>query len=150
VLAELEAQQRDSEAWALLLDLDGNVTEYTSGNFFMVRRGSLITPFERNALGGISREVVIELAEDLGIPCREAAITPYDVYNADEAFITSTSKCILPVGRLNGIRIGQQIPGPLTKHLLDTWSARVEMDIVEQALRHLSPEERRTLEAQAG
>jgi len=57
---------------------------------------------------------------------------------------------ILPVGRLNGIRIGQQIPGPVTKRLLDTWSARVEMDIVEQALRHLSPEERRALEAQGG
>jgi len=55
--------------------------------------------------------VVLELAEELGIPCREADITPYDVYNADEAFITSTSKCILPAGRLNGIRIGQQIPG---------------------------------------
>jgi branched-chain amino acid aminotransferase len=150
VLAELEVQQRDPEAWALLLDLDGNVTEYTSGNFFMVRKGSLITPFERNALGGISREAVIELAEELGIPCREADITPYDVYNADEAFITSTSKCILPVGRLNGIRIGQKIPGPVTNRLLETWSARVELDIVEQALSHLSPEERQALEDQAG
>jgi len=116
----------------------------------MVRKGSLIIPFERNALGGISREVVIELAEELGIPCREADITPYDVYNADEAFITSTSKCILPVGRLNGIRIGQQIPGPVTKRLLETWSARVELDIVEQALSHLSLEERQALEGQAG
>jgi len=150
VLAELEAQQRDPEAWALLLDLDGNVTEYTSGNFFLVRKGSLLTPFERNALGGISREVVLELAEELGISCREADITPYDVYNADEAFITSTSKCILPVGRLNGIRIGQKIPGPVTKRLLETWSARVELDIVEQALSHLSSEERQALEGQGG
>jgi branched-chain amino acid aminotransferase len=150
VLAELEAQQHDPEAWALLLDLDGNITEYTSGNFFMVRQGNLITPFERKALGGISREVVVELAEELGIPCREADITPYDVYNADEAFITSTSKCILPVGRLNGIRIGQTIPGPVTRRLLETWSARVELDIVAQALGHLSPEERQALETRAG
>jgi branched-chain amino acid aminotransferase len=148
VLAELEAQQRDPEAWGLLLDLDGNVTEYTSGNFFMVRQGQLLTPFERNSLGGIARETVMELAEDLGIPCREADITPYDVYNAEEAFITSTSKCILPVGRLNGIRIGKAIPGPLTRRLLDTWSARVEVDIVGQALSHLTREERQALEAQ--
>jgi len=150
VLAELEAQQRDPEAWGLLLDLAGNITEYTSGNFFMVRKWSLLTPFERNALGGIARETVMELAEELGVPCREADITPYDVYNAEEAFITSTSKCVLPVSRLNGIRIGQTIPGPVTKRLLDTWSARVEVDIVEQALSHLTAEERQALEAQQG
>jgi hypothetical protein len=54
------------------------------------------------------------------------------------------------VGRLNGIRIGQTIPGAVTRRLLDTWSARVELDIVAQALGHLSPEERQALEAQAG
>jgi Fe-S cluster biosynthesis and repair protein YggX len=54
------------------------------------------------------------------------------------------------VGRLNGIRIGQKIPGPVTKRLLETWSARVELDIVEQALSHLSPEERQALEGQEG
>ena len=148
VLAELEVQQHDPEAWALLLDLEGNVTEYSSGNFFLVRQGRLITPFERKALGGISREVVIQLAEELGIPCREADITPYDVYNAEEAFLTSTSKCILPVGSLNGLQIGQHIPGPVTRRLLDTWSARVELDIVEQALSHLSSVERQALEVQ--
>ena len=146
VLAEMEAQQQDPEAWALLLDLEGHITEYSSGNFFLVRKGSLITPFERQSLGGIARETVLEFAEELGIPTREADITPYDAYNADEAFITSTSKCVLPVGRLNGIRIGQQIPGPITKRLLDTWSARVEVDIVGQALRHLTLEERQALD----
>jgi branched-chain amino acid aminotransferase len=112
-----------------------------------VRKGSLITPFERRSLGGIARETVLEFAEELGIPTREADITPYDAYNADEAFITSTSKCVLPVRRLNGICIGQQIPGPITKRLLDTWSARVEVDIAGQALRHLTPEERQALDA---
>jgi branched-chain amino acid aminotransferase len=146
VLAEMEAQQQDPEAWALLLDLEGHITEYSSGNFFIVRQGRLITPFERRSLGGIARETVLEFAEELGIPAREADITPYDAYNADEAFITSTSKCVLPVDRLNGIRIGQQLPGPITKRLLDTWSARVEVDIVGQALRHLTPEERQTLD----
>lgn len=146
VLAEMEAQQRDPNAWALLLDLEGNITEYSSGNFFMVRQGTLVTPFERNSLGGIARETVVELADELGIPVREADITPYDAYNADEAFITSTSKCVLPVGTVNGIRIGKQIPGPLTKRLLDTWSARVEVDIVAQALQHLSAEERQEIE----
>lgn len=147
VLAEMEVQQRDPDAWALLLDLEGNITEYSSGNFFMVRKGALVTPFERNSLGGIARETVFELADELGIPVREADITPYDAYNAEEAFITSTSKCVLPVGKVNGIRIGTQIPGPITRRLLDTWSARVEVDIVEQALQHLTLAERQELEA---
>jgi branched-chain amino acid aminotransferase len=149
VLAELEAQQADPNAWALLLDLNGNITEYTSGNFFMVRKGTLLTPFERASLGGISREIVLELAEELGLPTREADLTPYDAYNADEAFITSTSKCIVPVGSLNGIRIGTTIPGPITRRLLDTWSARVEVDIVTQALSHLAAAERQALVRQA-
>lgn len=146
VLAELEVQQADPEAFALLLDLEGNITEYTSGNLFIVRDGSLITPFERTSLGGIARETVLEFAAELGMAAREADITPYDAYNADEAFISSTSKCILPVGRLNGIRIGTQIPGPVTKRLLDAWSARVEVDIVQQALSHLEADEREALE----
>lgn len=148
VLAELEAQSQNAEAYALLLDLDGSITEYSSGNVFIVRRGSLITPFERNSLGGIARETVMEFAAELGIPCHEADITPYDVYNADEAFLTSTSKCILPVGQLNGVRIGQHIPGPITQRLLDFWSARVEVDIVAQALSHLPAAERQALTAQ--
>lgn len=142
VLAELEVHSRDPEAFALLLDLEGNITEYSSGNLFLVRQGSLVTPFERNSLGGIARETVMEFAAELGIPCREADITPYDLYNADEAFLTSTSKCILPVGQLNGVRIGHAVPGPLTKRLLDFWSARVEVDIVAQALSHLPVEAR--------
>lgn len=149
VLADLEARQADADAYALLLDLDGNITEYTSGNFFIVRQGRLLTPFERSSLGGIARETVLEFAEELGIPTREADITPYDACNAEEAFITSTSKSILPVSRLNGIRIGTRIPGPVTKRLLDYWSSRVEVDIVEQALRHLQPAERQELEALA-
>ena len=149
VLAELEAQQADPEAYALLLDLEGHITEYTSGNFFIVRQGCLITPFERHSLGGIARETVLQFADELGIPSREADLTPYDAYNADEAFISSTSKCVLPVGRLNGIRIGTQLPGPVTRRLLDAWSARVEVDIVAQALGHLDAAERQALEALA-
>jgi branched-chain amino acid aminotransferase len=150
VLAELEAQSRDPEAYALLLDLDGSVTEYSSGNIFIVRQGRLVTPFERNSLGGIARETVMEFAAELGIACQEADITPYDVYNAEEAFLTSTSKCILPVGQLNGVRIGQHIPGPITQRLLEHWSARVEMDIVAQALSHLPAAERHALATQPG
>jgi branched-chain amino acid aminotransferase len=150
VLADLEARQADPDAYALLLDLEGNITEYTSGNFFIVRQGRLLTPCERSSLGGIARETVLELAEELGIPTREADITPYDACNADEAFITSTSKSILPVCQLNGIRIGTRVPGPITKRLLDYWSSRVEVDIVEQALCHLPPAERQELDALAG
>jgi branched-chain amino acid aminotransferase len=138
VLADLEVQQADPEAYALLLDLEGNITEYTSGNFFIVRQGQVVTPFERGSLGGITRQTILEFAEELGLPAREADITPYDACTADEAFITSTSKCILPVARLNGICIGTQVPGPITQRLLDYWSSRVEVDIVAQALSHIA------------
>ncbi|GIX45994.1 MAG: branched chain amino acid aminotransferase [Candidatus Tectimicrobiota bacterium] len=150
VLAELEVQQHDPDAYALLLDLEGRVTEYTSGNLFIVRDGELVTPVVRSGLAGIARATVLELAEELGIAAHEADLTPYDVYNADEAFLTSTSKCILPVARLNGVRIGTRIPGPLTRRLLETWSARVEVDIVAQALSHLPPAERAALEQEKG
>jgi branched-chain amino acid aminotransferase len=148
-MAELEAQGHDPSASALLVDLNGNITEYTSGNFFIAAGGELYTPHEKTSLAGIARATVIDLAREQGIVVHVADITPYDVYNATEAFITSTSKCILPVGKLNGIRIGSSIPGPIAKRLLTAWSERVGVDIVEQALWHLPEEDRRRLDAAA-
>ncbi|GAG17504.1 unnamed protein product, partial [marine sediment metagenome] len=67
----------------------------------------------------------------------EVGIQPYDVYNADEVFLTSTSFCILPVTKFNWTKIGDGRPGPITKWLLKLWSEEVGMDIVEQAMSHL-------------
>ena len=96
----------------LLLDLDGNVTETSGSNFLMVENGTIVSATLRNILPGISRAVVIELAEKLGIPFVERDYQVYDVINADEAFQTTTPYCMMPITRINGLPIGDGKPGP--------------------------------------
>lgn len=132
-MANIEvAQVAGDNNWALLIDPDGFIAEGTGDNFFMVKDGELITPEGRNILRGISRDYVMEIAERLGIPCHERDIEPYDVYTADEAFLTATPFCILPTTHLNGAPIGDGRMGEMTRLLLDTWSADVGVDIVGQ------------------
>jgi branched-chain amino acid aminotransferase len=89
-------------------------------------------------LAGISRETVIELAQGLNIEVREADIDLYDVYTADEAFVTSTSFCICPVSSVNGSIIGDGgVPGPVTDRLQKAYSDLVGIDIVGQYLTRL-------------
>lgn len=133
VLAELQVKQIDPEGFSILQDLDGNLTENKGGNFFLVKDGVLRTPTTRNALRGISRQTVIELAGQLGIAVREEDLQPYDVQTADEAFFTSTSYCVLPATRFNGLPIGAGVPGPVWKRLIGAWSELVRMDIPAQA-----------------
>lgn len=136
-LATLEAKRVDPDAYALMLDVNGNVAESTDANIFIVSQGELITPTTRNALGGISRQVVLELAGKLNIPAFERDIQLYDVFNADEAFQTGSSYCMLPISRINGKHIWKKIPGPITKRLLDAYSEEIGLDIVGQLLSHL-------------
>ncbi len=119
--------------WALLLDPDGSVAEGTGDNFFIVKDRVVITPEGRNILRGVSRAYVLEeLASQLELRGVEKNIEPYDVVTADEAFMTGTPFCILPVTSLNRIPIGTGRVGPVTKALLDRWSANVGVDIVAQ------------------
>lgn len=135
-IATAEAKLVDPEAFALLLDLEGHVTEGAGWNFFIVRDSTLITPGPQSVLEGISRQAVIGLARQLGIPVVERDFPMYDVYHADEAFMTATSRSILPVSRANGLQIGHMVPGPITKQLIDAWIEMVGMDFVAQALRY--------------
>ena len=96
-LAELEAADVDPDAWPILLDGGGNLTEGTTNNVFMVTNGVLRTPGDRTVLQGGSRNMVIDLAHQLNIPVMEEDLQPYDLYTADEAFISTTSPCVLPV-----------------------------------------------------
>jgi branched-chain amino acid aminotransferase len=118
--------------WALLLDPDGFIAEGTGDNFFIVKDNVIITPEGRNVLRGISREYVFELAGQLGMKCIEKNIEPYDVYTADEAFMTGTPFCLLPVTSLNFSKIGTGVTGKVTNLLLDTWGRNVGLDIVAQ------------------
>ena len=138
VMAEIEAKQIDPAAYAVLLDIDGNLSENTGGNFFVVTDGVIRTAPARNVLAGISRQTVLELARDLDIPTAEETLTPYDAYNADEAFLTTTSYCALPVGKINGNPLRADTPGPVTKQILAAWSERAGMDIVDQAMSHIT------------
>ena len=135
VLAELEATDVDPGSLPLLLDLDGNVSESTGANFFIVSDKRLLVPKTESTLQGVSRLTVTELAKSLSIPVIETNIQPYDVYTADEAFLCSTPYCILPVGKVDGRQIGDAVPGNITNQLLAAWSEKVGLDIVDQLRR---------------
>ena len=133
LMANIEVSNYQGENnWALLLDPDGFVAEGTGDNFFIVKENVIITPEPRNILRGVSRFYIFELAQKLGMTCIEKNIEPYDVINADEAFMTGTPFCILPVSSLNSIRIGHCPMGKITRQLLDTWSCEVGVDIMGQ------------------
>jgi branched-chain amino acid aminotransferase len=131
-MAEREIQNADPDARALLLDAEGNITEGTGFNIFVVKDGVLRTPTERSILQGISRMVTLELAEQLQIPMRQEDIQPYDLYNADEAFITSTPWGIMPVRQADFRTVGDELPGPMVNQLQAAWSEMVGLDIVDQ------------------
>ncbi|MBI2217447.1 MAG: aminotransferase class IV [Candidatus Rokubacteria bacterium] len=137
IAGDLEVKARDPQAWAVLLDTHGNLAEGLGSNIFLVHGGVLATPREQAVLAGISRDTVIQLARDLGIPVVEKDVDLYDALNADEAFLTSTSLCVCPVSSVNGARIGGDVPGPLTRQLTDAYCRLVDFDFVGQYLKQL-------------
>ena len=134
LMANIEAAQvAGDNNWALLLGTDGFITEGTGDNFFIIKDGVVITPEGRDVLRGVSREYVMaELCLALGIPVIEKNIDPYDVYTADEAFITGTPFCMLPVTSLNGLKIGDGKVGGIFSEIMSRWSANTGVDIIKQ------------------
>jgi branched-chain amino acid aminotransferase len=118
--------------WALLLDTDGNVSEGTGDNFFIVKNETIYSPRGRNILRGISRDYIFELCDELKLKYEEKDIEPYDVYTADEAFMTGTPFCMLPVTSLNSLKIGDGARGLIFEKLLKRWSDNVGLDIEKQ------------------
>jgi len=133
ILAELEAKSVDREAIALMLGTDGLVAEASAANVFFVKAGRVCTPRAKNILLGIMRESLIEIAPKAGHEVVEGDFYPYDLLQADEIFLTTTSFSILPIGRLNG-KAFTEVPGPVTARLMQAWSAAIGMDFVAQAL----------------
>ncbi|MCH8205799.1 MAG: aminotransferase class IV [Chloroflexi bacterium] len=136
VMAELEARDVDPEAYAILLDMDGNMTEGIGYNVWLVKDGVLKTATDRSILQGVSRKVLMEIAEQLGVPVVEEDLQPYDLYTADEVFFSRTSPRITPVSKVDNRPVGDEFPGPITQQLLAAHSERVGVDIVGQALHH--------------
>jgi branched-chain amino acid aminotransferase len=141
-IAAFEAKQVNPRAIPLMLDVDGNLSETNAHNFFLVIQGKLCTPSDKNVLGGITKDVIFGLADQLGVEVIEGNYTPYDLYNAEEAFLASTSPTFVPIKTVNGLKIGQGAPGPVTLRLIASWNKMVGMDIVDQAISHLDGEER--------
>lgn len=134
LMANIEASQIEGDNnWALMLDPDGFIAEGTGDNFFIIKNGVVITPEGRNILRGISRDYVMnELCSQLGMPIIEKNIEAYDVYTADEAFMTGTPFCMLPVTSLNGLAIGNGKVGEGFNRLINQWSANTGIDIIGQ------------------
>lgn len=117
VLAVMDAQLRGVDE-ALFLDEVGSVTESTASNIGIITGGAIVTPpCWLGLLAGITRDVLVELAAITRLPIREAPLTRHELYNAEEAFLSSTLKEILPVTWIDGRRIGTGRPGPRTKAL---------------------------------
>ncbi|MCH7801725.1 MAG: aminotransferase class IV [Chloroflexi bacterium] len=125
------------QAFLLMASPNGGVSECQGANFMFVKDGRIKLPDRRNVLPGVSMQTVLELAESLNIPVDEGTYTQRHIYAADEAFVSSTRYCIVPVSTLNGLAVGGSIPGEVTTALLESWSAAVGMDFVNQALSHL-------------
>lgn len=134
ILADNDVKRLDPEAWALLLDENGNLAEGEGNNIFLVCDGVLMTPRAQNILPGISRATVIEIAQNLGIEVRETDVDLYDAAIADEMFIASTSLCICPVSSFNGRKIRTSVPGPVTARLTAAYIDMAGCDFVQQHL----------------
>ena len=118
VLALGEARRQGAHE-ALLCAADGSVAEGASSNVFLVKDGEVRTPgLDVGILDGITRAQVLALSRANGIPAREARLRPEELRAADEAFITSATRGVLPVTRIDGAAVGEGRPGPITRRLM--------------------------------
>lgn len=116
--AKMEAN-RVGAGEALMLNMQGNVAEATGDNLFLIKDGELSTPpTSEGALPGITRQAVMDLAKDSGLVCRQSITTLYDVYNADEAFLTGTAAEVIPMISCDGRLIGDGKPGRVTERII--------------------------------
>jgi branched-chain amino acid aminotransferase len=118
VMARVEANLAGADE-ALMLNDAGNVAECTADNVFIVKHGQIFTPpVAAGALRGITRSVVFEIGDELGVKVRESDITRHDVFVADECFLTGTAAEIVPVVKADGRSIGNGKPGPITARII--------------------------------
>ena len=128
ILAKIEAQHSGYHE-AIMLNDQGYVAECTGDNVFVVHKGELITPSaSAGALKGITRDTVLGIAEKLGIPWREANVTRYDVWVADEVFLTGTAAEIIPIIEIDARTIGSGKPGAVTEQFLEQFHRQVSIE----------------------
>jgi len=144
VLAQHKAKLMDPQAAAVFLDQSGNLTETVGDNIFLVEDGVLKTPGTHSILRGITRSNVIQIAKKLGIPVVECDLQEWNLHNCDEAFTSTTSLDVCPVSHFNGLLVGKELPGPITKRICKAYSDWVGEDIT--GLNFISAEEKAKLE----
>lgn len=121
-----KAQEKDAYE-ALMKNPKGEVCEGSMSNVFAVTNGIVRTPpLSAGILEGITRELLIEIAKEAGIDLREETLLPGDLMDADEVFITASARQVVPIVRIDDRTIGQGIPGPVTKRLIDLYRGKVQ------------------------
>jgi branched-chain amino acid aminotransferase len=121
ILAKIEAINGGCEE-AIMLNAQGFVAECTGDNIFLVKNGELSTPpLSAGALYGITRGVVLDLAREAGMKVTEPDVTRYDLFNADECFLTGTGAEIIAAVKIDGRKIGTGTPGPVTRKLIQRY-----------------------------
>jgi branched-chain amino acid aminotransferase len=125
ILAKIEAVDAGVSE-ALMLNGEGNVAECTADNIFIVQDGTVLTPTTTDGiLGGITRDVILRLCAKLNIPCLEKTMQRYDVYVADECFLTGTGAEVIPVTKVDGRQVASGEPGPITRRLIEAFHKHV-------------------------
>ncbi len=128
IMAKMEAQQFGALE-AIMLNDQGMVAECTGDNIFIVHKGRIFTPAaQQGALRGITRDAIFDIAKSLNVPIEEHDLTRYDVWNADECFLTGTGAEVIPVVKLDGREIGDGKPGPIFKRVLEAFRDLVRKD----------------------
>ena len=128
ILAKIEAKKVGYQE-ALMLNDKGEIAECTGDNVFVLSKGVLYTPpLDAGSLRGITRAAVMDIAIDLGIPCREQALTRYDLWTADECFLTGTAAEVIPCVEVDHRQVGSGEPGPITKSFISKFRENVRED----------------------
>jgi branched-chain amino acid aminotransferase len=123
----MQAAYRTGAEEALMCNYRGELTECSQANFFMVRAGAVLTPQSAaGLLEGVTRAFIFELGRELGIEVREEVLAPKDLESADEMFLTSTTRELSPVVKVDDRVVGSGKPGPVTKQLLGLYQQRAQ------------------------
>jgi branched-chain amino acid aminotransferase len=120
VLAKMEAIESGMDE-AIMPGLDGSILEGPGYNVFIIKNGAVITPPPGNILMGITRATCLDIAREIGLETRETPLSAYDLYNADEVFLSSTAGGVVGIREIDGRRVGAGEPGPITKKIYNTY-----------------------------
>lgn len=127
ILAKIEANYKGGDE-AIIFDTNGYISEGSGDNIFVVKNGVIITPPTLNNLRGITRAVVLEIAASHGITLEEKNIGYFDMYSADEVFVTGTAAEVAPITTIDGRSIGSGKPGPITRQLIAAFKTVTEKE----------------------